>query len=220
MSANIEDDDRSIANRDDRRSTSARKRRVRRTPEVSRRVAIEAAKALLVEKGPTAVTLQAVAKAVGMTHGNITHHFGTRAALHCALIAAMAESVGLEARSLVARMRKGEVGADAVVDLVFDGLARGGYGRLIAWLSATGQADQLAPIMESLEKSVADFRAGEPTAVDKDNAGAGPIALNLVSHALSASLVGESLERATAMRGGSLRRLAARQLESMRAKAQ
>ena len=47
--------------------------------------ALEAARALLVEAGPQAVTLKAVAGRIGRTHANLLHHFGSAAGLQKAL---------------------------------------------------------------------------------------------------------------------------------------
>ncbi|MGB7405139.1 MAG: helix-turn-helix domain-containing protein, partial [Pacificimonas sp.] len=57
-------------------------RKGRRPAEEVRADAIAAARKLLIAEGPEAVTLKAVAKALGMTHGNITHHFGSIGGLH------------------------------------------------------------------------------------------------------------------------------------------
>ena len=50
--------------------------RRRLSPEESRDNALEAARALLIEAGPQAVTLKAVAARIGRTHANVLHHFG------------------------------------------------------------------------------------------------------------------------------------------------
>ena len=55
--------------------------RKRLTQEESRTVALEAARALLIELGPQAVTLKAVASRIGRTHANLLHHFGSAAGL-------------------------------------------------------------------------------------------------------------------------------------------
>src|SRR5687767_5209567 len=60
--------------------------RVRRSPEESRRVILEAAAALLIEGGPHAVQVRAVAERVGMTDAGVAHHFGSRDALLVALL--------------------------------------------------------------------------------------------------------------------------------------
>ena len=55
--------------------------RKRLPPEESRRAAMEAARALLIESGPPSVTLKAVAARIGRTHANLLHHFGSAAGL-------------------------------------------------------------------------------------------------------------------------------------------
>lgn len=192
-------------------------RRVRRAPERSRQLSLDAAHKLLIKAGPTAVTLKSVAKATGMTHGNITHHFGSVTALHAALISRMAEELSAQANEAVMRLRLGEIGAPDVVDLVFAAFVDTGCGRLIGWLSATGEQDALSPVFDALSRSVQTYREGEPSAAVSAERGAGPIALELLSHALTASLIGERLESATGMPAGSLRRLAVAQLSRLRA---
>ncbi|WP_448889270.1 TetR family transcriptional regulator, partial [Enterobacter hormaechei] len=51
--------------------------RKRLSPQESRIAALDAARALLIEAGPQAVTLKAVAARIGRTHANLLHHFGS-----------------------------------------------------------------------------------------------------------------------------------------------
>ena len=81
--------------------------RKRLSPEESRDAALEAARALLIEDGPQAVTLKAVAARVGRTHANLLHHFGSAAGLQKALIASLAQSVTAEIGDAVLRARAG-----------------------------------------------------------------------------------------------------------------
>ena len=67
--------------------TSLRKRL---SPAESRDAALDAARALLVETGPQAVTLKAVSARIGRTHANVLHHFGSAEGLQKALIARIA----------------------------------------------------------------------------------------------------------------------------------
>ncbi len=62
--------------------------RRRLSQEESRTAALEAARKLLIEMGPQAVTLKAVAARIGRTHANLLHHFGSAAGLQKALAAA------------------------------------------------------------------------------------------------------------------------------------
>jgi len=56
-------------------------KRVRRTPEEARRLILDAAEASMAAKGPAGIRLQAVARAAGVSHSNVLHHFGSRAGL-------------------------------------------------------------------------------------------------------------------------------------------
>ena len=57
----------------------------RLSPEESRFVALQAAREILIETGPAAVTLKAVAGRIDRTHANLLHHFGSAAGLQKAL---------------------------------------------------------------------------------------------------------------------------------------
>ena len=59
--------------------------RKRLSPEESRGAAVVAARELLIEMGPQAVTLKAVAGRIGRTHANLLHHFGSASGLQKAL---------------------------------------------------------------------------------------------------------------------------------------
>jgi len=53
-------------------------KRVRRQPEESRRLIMEATERLLSERGPNAMGLKDVAKEAGVSHALVSHYFGTR----------------------------------------------------------------------------------------------------------------------------------------------
>jgi AcrR family transcriptional regulator len=57
------------------------RKRVRRTPEQARSLILDAAQASMVSKGPAGIRLQDVARAAGVSHSNVLHHFGSRAGL-------------------------------------------------------------------------------------------------------------------------------------------
>ena len=59
----------------------------------SRSAALRAARDLLVEDGPQAVTLKAVAARIGRTHANLLHHFGSAAGLQRALAEHLAAGI-------------------------------------------------------------------------------------------------------------------------------
>lgn len=64
---------------------AAKTKRIRRTPEEARRLILEAAEAGMAAGGPAGLRLEAVAKAAGVSHPTILHHFGSREGLIQAL---------------------------------------------------------------------------------------------------------------------------------------
>ena len=68
-------------------------KRSRLSPDESRLIALEAARDLLLEAGPQAVTLKAVGNRIGRTHANLLHHFGSAAGLQKALAGYLADAI-------------------------------------------------------------------------------------------------------------------------------
>lgn len=198
------------------RQASDRAPRRRRTPVEARAEALTAAEAILAREGPQGLTLQAVAAEAGMAHGNLTHHFGTSAGLQAALIVRMSERLAAEVATATLLLRGGELSAREVVDLVFDAMARNDHGRLVAWVSSSGQVDKLAPVFDVIAGTIHTLKATEPPGGRSEVQGAGVITAVLLSAALSASLIGDPLQRAAGLPDDALRELAARQLDSLR----
>jgi len=63
----------------------SRNKRIRRTPDEARRLILEAAEAGMADGGPAGLRLETVAKAAGVSHPTILHHFGSRDGLIQAL---------------------------------------------------------------------------------------------------------------------------------------
>ncbi|MDT8760982.1 TetR family transcriptional regulator [Sphingomonas psychrotolerans] len=137
-------------------ASSARKRL---SPEESRDAALEAARALLLESGPQAVTLKAVAARIGRTHANLLHHFGSAAGLQKALAASIAETVTAEIAAAVVRARSGDNDPCEVVHLTFDAFGKGGAGALASWMILNGNEDALDPILEGIHRLVDEISA-------------------------------------------------------------
>lgn len=128
--------------------------RKRLSPEESRDAALEAARALLLEDGPQAVTLKAVAARIGRTHANLLHHFGSAAGLQKALVARLAETVTAQIGEAILRARETDHDPREVVDLTFDAFDKGGAGALASWMILTGNRDVLDPILEAIQRLV------------------------------------------------------------------
>ena len=71
-------------------------RRRRRSPDEARAEALDCARRLLIAHGPDGVTLQSVAREIGVTHGNLIHHFGSAAHLQSALMGAMVRDLTVD----------------------------------------------------------------------------------------------------------------------------
>ena len=134
--------------------------RERLTPEMSRAGALEAARALLIEQGPQAVTLKAVAARVGKTHANLLHHFGSAAGLQAALAESISNRVCAGIEEAVQRARAHEADPIEIVDRVFDAFGKEGAGALAAWMILSGNRDALNPVLEAIHQLVDHLRAG------------------------------------------------------------
>lgn len=188
--------------------------RRRLSPEESRDAALEAARAILIEAGPQAVTLKAVATRIGRTHANLLHHFGSAAGLQRALARSLAESVCARIVRLIQEARaderqRTEDKPRQVVDLAFDAFDRSGAGALASWMILSGNEDALDPILEVIHQLVDQIAAveGEDTgvALREDT-------LSLVLMAMGDALLGEPLARSLGLPRSAAREIALRQL--------
>ncbi|WP_140047994.1 TetR family transcriptional regulator [Sphingomonas japonica] len=187
--------------------------RKRLSPEESRIAALQAARALLIEAGPQAVTLKAVAGRIGRTHANLLHHFGSAAGLQRALAESMADTI--TATIGAAAMRAREQGGDPgeVVDLTFDAFDKEGAGALASWMILSGNEDALDPILEAIHRLVDDLsQAGHgDRPIHEDT-------LQLVLLALGDALMGGPMAKALGLPRNSARRIAVRSLAASHAK--
>ena len=131
--------------------------RKRLTQEESRTVALEAARALLIDMGPQAVTLKAVASRIGRTHANLLHHFGSAAGLQKELARHLATTICATIEEAVIASREGEGNPREVVDLTFDAFDKEGGGALATWMLMNGNEDALDPLLEAIHDLVEDL---------------------------------------------------------------
>jgi len=136
--------------------------RKRLTPEESRNSALEAARALLIDTGPQAVTLKAVSARIGRTHANLLHHFGSASGLQKALAEHLARTVCETILDAVKASRAGLGSAREVVDLAFDAFDREGAGALTSWMLLTGNEDALDPIIAVIHDLLDELAPTEP----------------------------------------------------------
>lgn len=178
--------------------------RRRLSPEESRDAALEAARSLLIEDGPHAVTLKAVAARIGRTHANLLHHFGSAAGLQRALAASMADAVTAKIGEAVLRARSGDHDLREVVDMAFDAFGREGAGALASWMLLTGNQDALDPILEAIHRLVDRISEGQDARVPLREE-----TLQLTLMALGDALLGAPMARALGLPRDKARELAA-----------
>jgi AcrR family transcriptional regulator len=180
--------------------------RERLTSLESRAAALEAARELLIEVGPQAVTLKAVAAKVGKTHANLLHHFGSAAGLQSELARHIGERVTAGIAEAVERARKGEADPREIVDRTFDAFDREGAGALAAWMILSGDREALNPILDGIHRLVDQLGQGHEDRPVHENT------LWLVLAALGDSLLGEPMAQALGLPREKARELARRQL--------
>ena len=160
---------------------------------------------LLIESGPQAVTLKAVAARMGRTHANLLHHFGTAAQLQRSLASHLAGAIcGIIAEAVLAN-RAGLASAREVVDLTFDAFDREGGGALASWMALNGNEDALDPIVEAIHDMVDEL----------DASGAGirrEVTLTLVLLALGNAQMGGALTKSLGLPAHTARAMAERVL--------
>lgn len=185
--------------------------RRRLSPEESRDAAIEAARVLLVEAGPQAVTLKAVAARIGRTHANLLHHFGSAADLQKALITHLADTITAEIGAAAKRARLGDADPREVVDLTFDAFVNGA-GAMAAWMILSGNHDALDPVLSAILRLVDDLAEDEETGkqIHEDT-------LQLVLMAMGDALLGGAMANGLGLPPGAARTIATRALMASKA---
>lgn len=179
--------------------------RRRLTQEESRTAAMEAARSLLIEAGPQAVTLKAVAARIGRTHANLLHHFGSAAGLQKALARHLAGTICATIAEAIIASRSGVGSPRAVVDLTFDAFDREGGGALASWMLLSGNEDALDPIVDAIHDLVDEVH-------DIGSGAMREVTLTLVLMALGDALMGAPLSQSLELPRHSARDLAERLL--------
>jgi AcrR family transcriptional regulator len=115
--------------------------RRRRTAEEARREILDAAEQQLTRSGPDSIRLQDVARAVGVSHPTVLHHFGSRDELVRAVVERAFETLSSELVGAfgMSAIDIGERGTERLLDRVAVTLGERGFARLLAWLSLSGK---------------------------------------------------------------------------------
>lgn len=177
-----------------------------------RTAALLTARDLLVRSGPESITLPAVARRLGMTHGNITHHFGSVGALHAALVNQIAQELTDAVNIAVLELRNEKSDTRKVVDALFDAFARNGAGKLISWLALKGDRESLEPLFATISLAVRELSQGTPRPGEDRELSVRQNALVLMATALGNALIGDALHVAVGLAAGTLNTLSAQDI--------
>lgn len=180
--------------------------RERLSPEDSRAAALEAARALLLEDGPQAVTLKAVGARMGKTHANLLHHFGSAAGLQSELARHISDRVTAVIATVVERARQGEADPREIVDKTFEAFDEEGAGALAAWMILSGNREALNPVLAAIHRLVDQLGQGHEDRPVHETT------LWLVLAALGDSLLGAPMAEALGLPREKAREVATRHL--------
>ncbi|MEP7350279.1 MAG: helix-turn-helix domain-containing protein [Sphingorhabdus sp.] len=179
----------------------------RLSPEASRLAALEAARELLIETGPQAVTLKAVAGRIGRTHANLLHHFGSASGLQRDLAEYLTNGVCATIGKAIIQVREGAMSPRQLADLIFDSFDREGAGALASWMLLSGNEDALNPVVEAIHRLVDEI--AEDGHAD---ASLHELTLELVLIALGDALMGGPLSASLGLPRETGREIAGRRL--------
>ncbi len=129
------------------------KKRVRRAPEEAKALILQAALKVISEKGPDGAGLKDVGKAAGVSHGLVTHYFGTWDELVYKALEHRAEQGRLLAEATVA---VSPPGPEEVLQFLVAYLSDPLQVRLITWALLTGKDEALLPLSVGALKPIFD----------------------------------------------------------------
>ena len=138
---------------------SKNRSRIRRSAPDMREQALATARRLIIERPDEVITMRAVADATGVTHPNLSHHFGSLAGLHAALAEELIRELLTGLRALELDLHSND-DFDALVDRVFELFDKNGLGRILGWLVRSGETARLTPINDLLTQFIADLARG------------------------------------------------------------
>lgn len=191
--------------------SAPRTKRRKRSAAEAREEALAAARVLLLEQGPAAVTLANVGRAITMSHPNVIHHFGSSAGLHTALMEAMIRDLADALGDAVGALHVDAEAPTRLVDRVFDAFGAGGAGQLAAWLVLARELDHFDSLDQAVADLVAAVRARVPDSPDSESR-IRNIVLLIAVCAFGDALIGPHLRRMLGQEAGATRELVAQLL--------
>lgn len=145
-------------------ASAPRPPRIRRSPEAARENILAAAEAILVEQGPQALKLADVAKAAGVVHANVIHHFGSIAGVETALMERMIRQL---ADKVITGFNTGGAAPGFGAQALFQAFETKGAARLAAWLELTGEGRRMTLVRDVVDEIV-QTRVAQEVGVDRE----------------------------------------------------
>ena len=183
----------------------------RLSPAEMRSAALDAAEAILMETGPAALTLKAVAARIGRTHASLLHHFGSASGLHEALGQHMADRHRARMMRAIGALDERRITVRAMVDELFDSNNEHGGIQLMTWLLLTGNEPMFDPIMQALKDQIELFSRTRAVSAPAQ----GVIDLAIMTHllAMGDALMGEAMTRVLGLPRARPREIATRAIQ-------
>ncbi len=191
-------------------SATKKATRRKRSAEEAREESIVAARSLLLEGGPGAVTVSNVGQRVGMSHANIIHHFGSASGLQASLMGAMVDDLADALETAVEHIRDSRNAQRSVVEQVFDAFDSGGAGQLAAWIVLARDFEHLEPIRDAVQSLVSAFAEKIPGQPAEERV-KGAVLMIAIS-AFGDAVIGPHLREMLDMRDDEMRKLTAKML--------
>lgn len=138
--------------------------RVRRSSEAARENILAAAEAILVEQGPQALKLADVAKAAGVVHANVIHHFGSISGVETALMERMIRAL---ADKVITGFNAGGAAPGFGAQALFEAFEAKGAARLAAWLELTGEGRRMTLVRDVVDEIV-QTRVAQDVGLDRE----------------------------------------------------
>ncbi|MDH4386520.1 MAG: TetR/AcrR family transcriptional regulator [Caulobacter sp.] len=129
--------------------------RTRRSPEAARENILAAAESILIDAGPQHLKLAQVARAAGVVHASVLHHFGSIDGVQSALMARMVQQLVARIVAITAEAQDPAQIAGIGVEALFDAFEERGAARLAAWLELTGESRRLTLVREAVREVIA-----------------------------------------------------------------
>jgi len=163
-------------------------RRTRRTPEEARSLILDTAERRLAEMGLEGLNVVGLAKAAGISHATLLHHFGSADEMRRALVQRM--STRLINEALAAIGNNDEIAA--VMRELFNVFSTGGHAKLLAWL-AIEEGQRMVPSPEQYALFDGLIRASAERMLEGDLTTARNLVTLVVGAAIGLGVAGEQL---------------------------